>query len=203
MNQQLAQLRAVRQKTATTEKRSVVYVKGDGSVSVDGIPLKLTPVEQRVLQRLAMTPGTVVDREELCQHTWNKDYSSHATNLRGIIWKLRRILPVTIDFKWRVGYAILDIVTDAANGGMTPAEASMTISVVDASRAARTHITRGNKTMPTALPSISRNEELGVIERFLAERGATPCPDVGTLQNSPLPTLIRDKQTKKWRRPSS
>jgi transcriptional regulator with XRE-family HTH domain len=47
-----------------------------------------------------------------------------------------------------------------------------------------------------------RAEELGVIERFLAERGATRCPDVATIQQSPLPTLIWDKVKRKWVRPS-
>jgi len=47
-----------------------------------------------------------------------------------------------------------------------------------------------------------RAEELGVIERFLAERGATRCPDVAAIQQSPLPTLIWDKVKRKWVRPS-
>jgi transcriptional regulator with XRE-family HTH domain len=48
-----------------------------------------------------------------------------------------------------------------------------------------------------------RAEELGVIERFLAGRGVTRCPDVATLQQSPLPTLIWDKVKRKWVRPSA
>ena len=47
-----------------------------------------------------------------------------------------------------------------------------------------------------------RAEELGVIERFLAERGVTRCPDVAAIQQSPLPTLIWDKIKRKWVRPS-
>ncbi len=47
-----------------------------------------------------------------------------------------------------------------------------------------------------------RAEELGVIERFLAERGVTRCPDVAAIQQSPLPTLIWDKVKRKWVRPS-
>jgi transcriptional regulator with XRE-family HTH domain len=47
-----------------------------------------------------------------------------------------------------------------------------------------------------------RAEELGVIERFLAERGVTRCPDVATIQQSPLPTLTWDKIKRKWVRPS-
>ncbi len=47
-----------------------------------------------------------------------------------------------------------------------------------------------------------RAEELGVIERFLSERGVTRCPDVATIQQSPLPTLLWDKTKRKWVRPS-
>ncbi|MGE5270612.1 MAG: hypothetical protein ACM3JG_13175, partial [Thiohalocapsa sp.] len=46
-----------------------------------------------------------------------------------------------------------------------------------------------------------RAEELGVIEQFLAERGVTRCPDVATIQSSPLPTLVWDKMKRKWVRP--
>jgi hypothetical protein len=52
-------------------------------------------------------------------------------------------------------------------------------------------------------PSPCRAEELGVIERFLAERGATRCPDLTTIQQSPLPTLVWDKVKRKWVRPSA
>jgi transcriptional regulator with XRE-family HTH domain len=52
-------------------------------------------------------------------------------------------------------------------------------------------------------PSPCRAEELGVIERFLAERGVTRCPDLTTIQQSPLPTLVWDKVKRKWVRPSA
>jgi len=41
-----------------------------------------------------------------------------------------------------------------------------------------------------------------VIERFLAERGVTRCPDVATIQQTPLPTLVWDKLKRKWVRPA-
>ncbi|HEX3861743.1 MAG TPA: winged helix-turn-helix domain-containing protein [Stellaceae bacterium] len=55
---------------------------------------------------------------------------------------------------------------------------------------------------PAARPTQHRAEELGVIEQFLAERGATRCPDVATIQHSPLPTLVWDKIKRKWVRPN-
>ncbi len=54
---------------------------------------------------------------------------------------------------------------------------------------------------PPGRPGACRAEELVVIEQFLAERGATRCPDVATIQCSPLPTLTWDKIKRKWVRP--
>jgi transcriptional regulator with XRE-family HTH domain len=51
-------------------------------------------------------------------------------------------------------------------------------------------------------PEHRRSDELSVIERFLAERGVTRCPDVATIQQSPLPTLVWDKMKRKWVRPA-
>lgn len=56
---------------------------------------------------------------------------------------------------------------------------------------------------PPRPQSPCRTEELGVIERFLAERGATRCPDVATIRQSPLPTLVWDKVKRKWVRPAT
>ena len=53
-----------------------------------------------------------------------------------------------------------------------------------------------------ARPNACRAEELGVIERFMAERGVTRCPDVATIQRQPLPTLVWDKMKRKWVRPA-
>jgi hypothetical protein len=58
-----------------------------------------------------------------------------------------------------------------------------------------------------ALPMIQtqsqcRAEELGVIERFLAERGVTRCPDPQTIALSGQSELIWDKMKRKWVRPA-
>ena len=50
-------------------------------------------------------------------------------------------------------------------------------------------------------PNPCRADELTSIERFLAERGVTRCPDVATIQHAPLPTLVWDKMKRKWVRP--
>ena len=56
-------------------------------------------------------------------------------------------------------------------------------------------------TAAPARASACRADEVGAIERFLAERGVTRCPDVATIQHSPLPTLVWDKMKRKWVRP--
>jgi hypothetical protein len=58
---------------------------------------------------------------------------------------------------------------------------------------------------PTRAPIVTTSghgEELYVIERFLAERGATRCPDMATIQRTPLPILVWNKMTHKWVRPA-
>jgi hypothetical protein len=55
---------------------------------------------------------------------------------------------------------------------------------------------------PVGKPNEGRAEELGVIERFLAERGVTRCPDLRTIEKSPLPALVWDKTKRKWVRPA-
>ena len=54
---------------------------------------------------------------------------------------------------------------------------------------------------PAPTNSAVRAEELGVIERFLAERGATRCPDPRMLAQSAVPSLVWDKMKRKWVRP--
>lgn len=56
-------------------------------------------------------------------------------------------------------------------------------------------------TVPTK-PAV-RAEELGVIERFLAERGATRCPDPRMLAQAAVPALVWDKMKRKWVRPAA
>ena len=61
---------------------------------------------------------------------------------------------------------------------------------------------RSTPTPAPIIPNTGRAEELNSIERFLAERGATRCPDMATIQRTPLPTLIWDKMKRKWVRPA-
>ncbi len=196
------------------------------TAAVDGNPVRLTPMEWKALERLAAVPGELVSHEELFQHLYGdaRPYERRSTAIRVLITKLRRLLPLRIEAQWGRGYVVGGIaasgsLSNAGDAGgrtasATPARptsegssplpfaaqrarAAMLRPVAERSDAAprRPEMSANRSTSP-------RNEELRVIERFLAERGATRCPDVAAIEQSPLPTLIWDKVKRKWVRPS-
>jgi transcriptional regulator with XRE-family HTH domain len=198
-------------------------------LSVDGTPVRLTPMEWKALERLAAVQGEVVPHQELFRHLYgDQPYRAQSTAIRVLITKLRRLLPVRIEAQWGRGYVLsgMEPSTPHPAGGSaaateprSPAKAEPARKsaengapaagpiVVDAPAFRRklVEITHSEvhraATAPVARPQPCRAEELSVIERFLAERGVTRCPDVATIQHSPLPTLVWDKVKRKWVRP--
>ena len=200
-------------------------------IAVDGTPIRLTPMEWKALERLAWTPGELVPHQALFRHLYGDDrqHRAQSTAVRVLITKLRRLLPIRIEARWGQGYVISgiepaqpDAHRDAggvADEGATP---QSQIAEKPCGRVALTPPaaprdpppirrelaglsdagTRRVAAAPTR-PNPCRAEELGVIERFLAERGVTRCPDLTTIQQSPLPTLVWDKMKRKWVRPSA
>lgn len=193
-------------------------------VSVEGAPVRLTPMEWSALERLAKTPGELVTHEELFRHLYGDDrpYSAQSTAIRVLITKLRRLLPLRIEAQWGRGYVVKDVrsSSEADGRGRTAAEpirtaipamhrhvAGGTAPSVSSARLLQQIVQRANPPPRRAdraapPPNQHRAEELQVIERFLAERGATRCPDVAAIQAAPLPTLVWDKIKRKWVRPS-
>jgi transcriptional regulator with XRE-family HTH domain len=198
-------------------------------IKLDGEPVRLTPMEWKTLEGLARTPGELVTQQALFRHLYGGEWQHRAqsTAVRVLIAKLRRLLPVRIEAQWGQGYVISGLppspaLADNGNAGANCAATSQP-GVGEAPRervalppnmelrdpppirrALDDRCTSGTP-HPAAAPiqvGPRRAEELGVIERFLAERGVTPCPDVATIQQSPLPTLIWNKTTRKWVRPS-
>ena len=201
-------------------------------IAVDDVPVRLTPMEWRLLERLAWSPRQLVTHRELFKHLYGKerDCRAQATAVRVLINKLRRLLPIRIEAQWGQGYVIDGI---PASRGAEPGDAGSrepeacppnTVSgaalirqsaIVVRSVAAphkpqaigRRMITTkqaGNRramALATA-PARCRTEELGVIERFLAERGATRCPDPQTIAQSGQSELVWDKMKRKWVRPT-
>lgn len=199
-------------------------------ITVDGAPVRLTPMEWKALERLAKVPGELVTHHELFRHLYgeNQPYRAQSTAIRVLITKLRRLLPLRIEARWGRGYVVTGIESPAPaerSGGCAgqPREAAAAqpapgkdrregLSLVpdpmprDAAPGTRDCAESANPGLrlpapPAPRPAVRRAEELGVIERFLAERGVTRCPDVATIQRSPLPTLVWDKIKRKWVRP--
>jgi transcriptional regulator with XRE-family HTH domain len=204
-------------------------------VTVDGAPVRLTPMEWKALERLAWAPGELVTHQDLFRHLYGTErhYRAQSTAVRVLITKLRRLLPLKIEAQWRRGYVVRGLEASRPKqpggptlGGGRPERAAIAPSSVPAkascdlaprsvpqamprepatSAPRRPSFGSANiRQVPTETrPNFCRDEELGVIERFLAERGATHCPDVATIQNQPLPTLVWDKVKRKWVRPAT
>jgi transcriptional regulator with XRE-family HTH domain len=200
-------------------------------ISVDGTPVRLTPMEWKALERLAAAPGELVPHLELFRHLYGEDepYRAQSTAIRVLITKLRRLLPpLRIEAQWGRGYVISGIAASSPRGtpqgeavGQPPAEpaapqpdkrrepVAMSPSAIVLERTAiRRKLVdishaEGRRAVAPVRPNPCRAEELTTIERFLAERGVTRCPDVATIQHAPLPTLVWDKMKRKWVRPPS
>ena len=197
-------------------------------VTVDGTPIRLTPMEWKGLERLARTPGELVDHQTLFRHLYGDErpYRAESTAIRVLITKLRRLLPLRIDARWGQGYILSGLPSSpqcaagAGNDAAEPLQPEATPTVTESScRASKPEAEAGDRlpdsgkildlsdaamrraAVGPGRPGLGRADELGVIERFLAERGATRCPDVSTIQQSPLPTLVWDKVKRKWVRP--
>jgi transcriptional regulator with XRE-family HTH domain len=198
-------------------------------IAVDGAPVRLTPMEWKALERLSWAPGELVTHGALFHHLYGKDrlYRAQSTAIRVLITKLRRLLPLRIDAQWGKGYVVSGLDPSlarapsrgdgAADGSarrepeaaktqlahvslmphIAPCDPPIRRELVDLAEPGMRRVAA-----PPRRQSPCRAEELGVIERFLAERGATRCPDVATIQQSPLPTLVWDKIKRKWVRPS-
>jgi len=206
-------------------------------ITVNGTPVRLTPMEWKALERLAQVPGELVSHQALFHHLYGdeRDYRPQSTAIRVLITKLRRLLPLRIEAKWGKGYVVNDLEASLpptpANGdaradddGDDTAMSEPEPASAPCSRVALATNTAAREPAPMPIrrqlvefdasgmqrvvaPAVRRGpcraEELGVIERFLAERGVTRCPDVATIQHSPLPTLVWDKTKRKWVRPSA
>jgi transcriptional regulator with XRE-family HTH domain len=197
-------------------------------IAVDGTPVRLTPMEWKVLERLAWSPGRLVTHRQLFKYLYDeeRDCRAQATAVRVLINKLRRLLPIRIEAQWGQGYVIDGIPPSLSaedspaapdpegghrtNGSALLCDAAVAVGSVTASRRslpigrqlfAIKQPTVRAAIMPPTEPSSCRAEELGVIERFLAERGATRCPDPRTIAQSTYPDLVWDKMKRKWVRP--
>jgi transcriptional regulator with XRE-family HTH domain len=199
------------------------------NITVDGMPIRLTPMEWKALERLAAVPGEIVTHRALFEHLYGADqpYRAESTAIRVLITKLRRLLPLRIEARWGRGYVLSGLgpsseantperrredepasptmrseVKRRESLSVIPNPAMREAPVIRRDLANTSHPAIRRPPPPPSAGAPRRAEELSVIEKFLAERGATRCPDMATIQRAPLPTLVWDKMKRKWVRPT-
>ena len=97
----------------STLMRSIcgVYRPDEGEVLVDGEPVKMTPMEFKILSLLMRNPGRVFSAEEIYERVWNE----RAINTDTVMVHVRKIRekieynpkePKYLKVVWGVGYKI-------------------------------------------------------------------------------------------------
>ena len=83
-------------------------------VTKDGIPIKLTPKEFKILLALARTPDTVLSKEQLVEEAWGAEFVGETQSITVFIQKLRNKLeddpsdPRIIETVWGIGYRLVE-----------------------------------------------------------------------------------------------
>lgn len=98
MGELLARLRAALRRgpgepadrVVTTDHFSVDLV--DRRVTVDGVPVRLTPTEWGLLEALTRHPGRLISQRQLLQAVWGPSYEKETNYLRVYLAQLRRKL---------------------------------------------------------------------------------------------------------------
>ncbi len=61
-------------------------------VWLDGVEVKLTNTEFKILRELATNAGVVIEHEVLLERVWGKEYHGNRNYLHQYIWSIRRKL---------------------------------------------------------------------------------------------------------------
>jgi two-component system OmpR family response regulator len=76
-------------------------------LSVDGVPIKLTSLEYRLLAYLMHHQGRVVPRLELVEHLYEQDFDRDSNTIEVFIGRLRKKIPADMIRTVRgLGYCI-------------------------------------------------------------------------------------------------
>ncbi len=118
VNSQLRRYEKFLKLTADTKPKSRLHTVGgleldqeSATVSVDGEPVKLTPLEYRILLLLMQSPGRVFPAEEIYERVWNE----RAVNTDTVMVHLRNLRekiefdpknPKYLKVVWGIGYKI-------------------------------------------------------------------------------------------------
>lgn len=112
MEEVLARLRALVRRSAghATSELSVGPMTLDtksARVTVDGMPIKLTSLEFRLLAYLMHHKGKVVSRTELVEHLYDQDFDRDSNTIEVFVGRLRKKLGVNVLHTIRgMGYCI-------------------------------------------------------------------------------------------------
>ncbi len=118
VNSQLRRYTKFMNKSGTEIKNDRIHVVGGlelnedtVEVSVDGQPVKMTPIEFKILALLMRTPGRVYSSEEIYERVWNEKAINtdtimvHVRNIRDKI-EINPKEPKYLKVVWGVGYKI-------------------------------------------------------------------------------------------------
>lgn len=118
VNSQLRRYRRFMEKLGDKEENSRIHTIGgleinedNVEVTVDGEPVKMTPIEYKILLLLMKNPGRVFSAEEIYERVWNERAINtdtimvHVRNIREKI-KVNPREPKYLKVVWGVGYKI-------------------------------------------------------------------------------------------------
>ena len=118
VNSQLRRYRRFMEKLGDKEENSRIHTIGgleinedNVEVTVDGEPVKMTPIEYKILLLLMKNPGRVFSAEEIYERVWNERAITTDT-LMGHVRNIREKIEVTprepkyLKVVWGVGYKI-------------------------------------------------------------------------------------------------
>lgn len=94
----LARMRAVGRRARGSDASSVLIFGelqidlGRDLVTIDGEPLRLTPIEYKLLSAMASNPGKLLTHRWLLQRVWGPGYGNESQYLRVYVRQLRRKL---------------------------------------------------------------------------------------------------------------
>ena len=118
VNSQLRRYRRFMERLGDKEENSRIHTIGgleinedNVEVTVDGEPVKMTPIEYKILLLLMKNPGRVFSAEEIYERVWNERAINtdtimvHVRNIRGKI-EVNPREPKYLKVVWGVGYKI-------------------------------------------------------------------------------------------------
>jgi len=110
----LARLRALMRRAAghTTDSIEIGGLLVDNRAArcfVDGMPIKLTSHEFRLLSYMAMHKGRVISRTELVEHIYDQDFDRDSNTIEVFVGRLRRKIGTNrIETVRGLGYRLID-----------------------------------------------------------------------------------------------